>query len=163
MRRNFPVAALVLLAVLVLLPGVAAAQVNPCTATDQTLVINPTEVFALSTEHTVNEANGTPRITSYDFAIYPQGTNPNATPAPTPLAVVSLAKSAFTAVSGAANCYRAAFPLPLPGTAAYVAAIKSKRAASAGIPAAESPWTVSQPFSSVPTVLAAVGLRVGSQ
>jgi hypothetical protein len=135
-----------------------AAQANPCTAAPVTS-LNPTTLFAQLPDQNVNEADGQPRVTDYQFAYF---TSPVATVPILP--AVTVAKSAFTLVAGTQDCYRAALPATLPtvlGTA--VGGLKTHRAARTGLPEAESAFTISNPFGTAPSVLAAPGRVVISQ
>lgn len=144
-----------------LLPTLASAQTDPCTATSGTAtVLNPTKLVANLPEQTTMEVDGvTPRVTDYQLAYFATGAAPaTATPVAGPVVV---AKSAWTLVTGTTDCYTAPLPIAAPTTAAAVGALKARRAATASVPAGESNWSViSNPFGSAPTALAAPGLKV---
>lgn len=150
----------ILTLLLVLLPVLAAAQSNPCTTPVTQLVLNPSKTVANLPEHTTNELDGSPRVTDYQVAYFTLGADP-ATAKPI-LGPFTVAKTAWTLVAGTTDCYESAIPGTVPvGGTATVAAIKARRAATATVPAAESPWSsVSNPFGTAPTALVAPGLRV---
>lgn len=153
---------LILTAILALaLPALAAAQTDPCTTTSSTVLqLNPTKLYANLPEQTVTELDGSPRVTDYQLAYFSQGANPaTATPVVGP---VTMAKTAWTLVTGTTDCHQATLPAGVPVTTApLIGALKARRAATATITAAESSWSVvSNPFGSAPTALLAPGLKV---
>jgi hypothetical protein len=153
-----------LVAVAVLLTAGSAAAQNPCVDVSATQVqVSPTKYYAQLPEQTVLEIDGSPRVTDYQVAYFATGANPlTATPVAGP---VVMAKTAWTLVAGTTDCYTAAMPIPAPtGNVAVVGALKARRAGTATISAAESPWSViSNPFGSAPAVLATPGLKVARQ
>lgn len=153
---------LLLVAFLLVLSSSAFAQ-NPCTV-PPALVINPTTLYMEAPDFNVTEVDGSFRYSQFQFAMFAEGADPNsATPVQGPS---TLPRSAFTAVSGAPNCYRVSLPGTIPTAQRLFGSIKSQRTSSGSLPAAESPWSslaLGNPFGSAPTVLATVGaVRVGS-
>lgn len=138
---------------------IAHAQ-TPCPTTPPTgMSLNPNIIEASLPEQNTVQNDGTPLITDYQIAYFAQGANvATATPLLGPFTVP---KTAFTLITGTVDCYTTPVPAPLPqGTQIFVAAAKSRRAATATLPAIESPWgSVTNPFASAPTALVAPGLR----
>lgn len=148
-------------AALLLTATSALAQTNPCTAPAPSGVnLSPSKFYVTLPEQTTLELDGvTPRVTDYQVAHFAQGANPaTATPVVGPIAVP---KNAFALVAGTTDCYLMTPiqpPVPVGGSAPLVTAIKSRRAASATVAAAESAWSViSNPFGLAPSVLATPG------
>lgn len=142
------------------IPTLAAAQDICATTSGTVLQLNPSKLYANLPEQTVNELDGSPRVTDYQLAYFSQGANPaTATPSVGP---ITMAKTAWTLVAGSVDCYQATMPAAVPVTATpLIGVLKARRAASATVGAAESNWSVvSNPFGSAPTALAAPGLKV---
>jgi len=135
--------------------AVALKQTNPCTA-PATLQINPGKINITSPEHTQLEIDGSPRVSDYQVAYFAEGANVNT--ATTLQGPITLAKTAFTLVSGTTDCYSATTPQVTVTGRRLIGAIKARRTGTAQIPAAESAWsTLSNPFGTAPVVLAPLG------
>lgn len=150
-----------------LLTTPALAQTNPCTtATTGTEMFSSTATMNLYTElpeHTVNEADGLPRVTDYQLAYFLPTTGTTAPATATPVVpAVTVAKTALTPVAGAANCYTMQIqPVLWTGTWPLVAGLKARRAARTGVEGAESAYALSNPFATAPAALATPGqLRI---
>jgi hypothetical protein len=135
-----------------------AAQ-NPCTAPPPSgVLVNPTRVFVSMPEFTVQEVDGSQRVSRVQFAMFAPGADPNTTPPVQGPSTVP--RSAFTPVTGAPNCYQADFPATIPSATVLVASVKPERLATPPITAAESPWaslTGADSFGSAPAALVASG------
>lgn len=152
------------LVIALLLPVAAAAQTNPCTTAAPTgTELNPTKVVATLPEHAINEADGGPRVSHYALAYFlPPSSSASELPATTTAAVapVTIPKASWTLVSGTTDCYQATLPAPVIWTGGWplVAGVKAVRTARPTLVGAESPYRVSNPFATAPTVLSSPGL-----
>lgn len=146
---------IVLALLIVLLASTAAAQ-NPCTDPTAGVTLNPAKVYVAVPEFNGTEVDGSPLFTSFSYGLFAEGDDPNtAKPAQGPS---SVPKTAFTPVAGAADCYVADLPAPIPTGQRLVGALKLVRAATATLPTLESPWSApSNPFGAASTALAAPG------
>jgi hypothetical protein len=145
-------------AVLVLLPGLAAAQ-NPCTAAlPPGVIISPTsEVVAALSTHTA-VVNGIPVVTGYVLGVFLPGVNPAT--GGQPVSQVNLAKTAFTLKAGTVDCYgaRPVELLAIPINQDTFLALKAVRTTPDTV---ESAWsTLSNPFARLGPPAVPTGTRV---
>lgn len=156
---------LILTAAMLLGYTVSAMAQNPCTVASTGLILNPGHVYVTIPEYNTLEADGSFRNSQYQYAAFAASvTDPNASGVTPVQGPSTVPRNAFTPVAGFADCYIANFPQLIPTSAQLKLAIKAQRLASATIPAAEGPWTIStMTFSFAPTVLAQTGRPVPSR
>jgi hypothetical protein len=132
-----------ILVLVALLGSVAAAQAqNPC-STPNALAI----IAAAGTNHFYGElpeqaaalADGTPLVAAYQFAVWPEGADPNV--APPSQGPTTLPKTSWIAVPGASGCYELVGGLPglIPTSARMAISLRAQ--AQAGAPEPFSPWS----------------------
>jgi len=132
-----------ILALAALLGSVAAAsaQTNPCAGPNALAIIAASGVnhfYGELPEQTAVLPDGSPIVAGYQFAIWPEGADPNAVaPAQGP---TSLPKTSWIAVPGAAGCYELVGGLPGLIPTATRMAISVRAQAQAGAPDPFSAW-----------------------
>ena len=150
--------------VIFLLAATPALAQNPCSVPMTGIVLNPNKFYTQLTEFNTREADGSLRITDFQYAAFAENVDPNASGAVPVQGPSTVPRSAFTLVASTTDCYLADMPQLVPTTQRLRLALKSRRAASATITAAESPWTASSgPFSFAPSVLASPGAVILSR
>lgn len=96
------------------LPGVVAAQTDPCAAPRPAFTVLSSRMITVVQRISDYDRlfNGGPVLTAIELAVFPRGADPNGAGVVPVASVVSL-KAAWTAVGTfAPNCYRAAQTLP---------------------------------------------------
>lgn len=131
---------LITIVVLLLTATTTYAQ-NPCTAANALAVLpaNGTNHFyGELPEQTAVLPDGTPIVAAYQFAVWPEGADPNAVPPSQ--GPSTLPKTSWTAVPGAAGCYELVGGLPglIPTTTRMAISVRAQ--AQPGAPAPFSPW-----------------------
>lgn len=130
------------LAAMLLTAAAPALAQNPCTLPLAHAIIPGTNVnraFAELPEQNATLPDGTPVVTGYQYAAWPEGADPNvAAPAQGP---TTIPKTAWVPVSGFPTCYELTGGLPglIPTQQRMVASVRA--AAAAGAPQPFSPWS----------------------
>lgn len=131
---------LLALAAVMLAAAPALAQTNPCTTPQSNAILaagGTNHAFAELPEQTATLPDGTPIVVDYQYAVWPEGSDPNTVaPAqgPTTIPKAAWMPTAF------AGCYELVGGLPalIPTTQRMAASLRAR--AQAGAPAAFSQW-----------------------